>query len=167
MTEIAYDRESAVRYARRWALSRNPEYASFDKLGGDCTNFASQCVFSGSGIMNYTPDVGWFYKSILNRSAPWSGVLYLYQFLTNNQGPGPYGRNMPLFMAKPGDIIQLNIDGERFEHSTVVVSTGKQPAPDSIIVAAHSKDTDGKKLSEYEYAALRLIHIEGVRTQDN
>jgi hypothetical protein len=163
MPERPYDRDAAVKYARRWALARNPEYAAFDNLGGDCTNFASQCVFSGSGVMNFTPDVGWFYQSIRQRSAPWSGVTYLYQFLTNNNGPGPYGRNLPLFMAQPGDIIQLNKDGSRFEHSTVIISVEQPPSPDTITVAAHSDDTIGKKLSEYDFRAFRLIHIEGVR----
>jgi hypothetical protein len=163
MSEKPYDRDAAVKYARQWALRRNPEYAAFDKPGSDCTNFASQCVFSGAGVMNFTPDVGWFYQSFRQRSAPWSGVTYLYQFLTNNNGPGPFGRNLPLFMAQPGDILQLNLDGKKFEHSTVVTEVGDPPSPETIKVAAHSEDTDGKKLSEYEYQSFRLIHIDGVR----
>ena len=41
---LPYDRQAAVRYASRWAYGRNPAYADFDALGGDCTNFASQCL---------------------------------------------------------------------------------------------------------------------------
>jgi hypothetical protein len=36
-----YDRSAAVAYAHKWAYSRNPAYYNYDKLGGDCTNFAS------------------------------------------------------------------------------------------------------------------------------
>ena len=46
MREILYNREEAVSYARKWALGRNPAYFDFQKLGGDCTNFASQCIYA-------------------------------------------------------------------------------------------------------------------------
>ena len=39
-----YDRQSAVEYARTWALGRNPRYKDYDQWGGDCTKFISQCV---------------------------------------------------------------------------------------------------------------------------
>ena len=52
MQLLSYDREAAVAYARRFALSRNPAYYDFSDLGGDCTNFASQCIYAGAGIMN-------------------------------------------------------------------------------------------------------------------
>ena len=60
MQLLSYDREAAVAYARRFALSRNPAYYDFSDLGGDCTNFASQCIYAGAGIMNYTPTFGWY-----------------------------------------------------------------------------------------------------------
>ena len=43
-----YQRERAVEYARRWALDRNPLFADFSGIGGNCTNFVSQCVLAGS-----------------------------------------------------------------------------------------------------------------------
>ena len=60
-------------------------------MGGDCTNFASQCIYAGSGVMNYTPTMGWYYSSGSNRSPSWTGVVYLYNFLTGNKSAGPYG----------------------------------------------------------------------------
>ena len=56
-----YDRGAAVRYAKRWAYGRNPAFYDYERIGGDCTNFASQCVYAGSGVMNYTRDLGWYY----------------------------------------------------------------------------------------------------------
>lgn len=47
----AYDRAAAVAYAHRWAFRRNPAYYDYEKIGGDCTNYASQCLYAGSGIM--------------------------------------------------------------------------------------------------------------------
>ena len=52
LIETGYDRRRAVEYALRWALSRNPEYYDFEDIGGDCTNFVSQCLFAGCGVMN-------------------------------------------------------------------------------------------------------------------
>ena len=44
MREQEYEREKAVQYAKKWAYGRNPEYFNFDPIGGDCTNFISQCI---------------------------------------------------------------------------------------------------------------------------
>ena len=56
-----YDRRAAVLYAHRWAYGRNPAFYDYEGLGGDCTNFASQCIYAGSGVMNFTPTFGWYY----------------------------------------------------------------------------------------------------------
>jgi hypothetical protein len=69
MNNNNYSREKAVAYARKWAHERNPAYYNFDSLGGDCTNFCSQCLYAGCGIMNYTRDTGWYYTSLNNRTA--------------------------------------------------------------------------------------------------
>ena len=83
MREIPYNRIAAVAYARRWALDRNPAFYDFENIGGDCTNFASQCIYAGAGIMNFTPVMGWYYNSPSDRTASWSGVEYLYNFLAS------------------------------------------------------------------------------------
>lgn len=71
MHEIPYNRFAAVAYARTWATSRNPAYYNFEEIGGDCTNFASQCIYAGARIMNYTPTFGWYYRSSYDRSPSW------------------------------------------------------------------------------------------------
>ena len=53
--EKEYVRERAVMYARKYALVRNPLFYSFAGIGGNCTNFVSQCVLAGSCVMNFTP----------------------------------------------------------------------------------------------------------------
>lgn len=62
MREVKYYRQKAIQYAEKWAFSRNPKYHNFDAVGGDCTNFISQCLYEGCKVMNYTKDVGWYYK---------------------------------------------------------------------------------------------------------
>ena len=71
-----YRRLRAVLYARRWALGRNPAYYDYSDLGGDCTNFVSQCVYAGCGVMNYTPDFGWYYRTPEDRAPAWTSVAF-------------------------------------------------------------------------------------------
>lgn len=159
MRELFYNRQWAVNYARVWAYSRNPRFYDFSDLGGDCTNFASQCIFAGAGVMNYTPEVGWYYINANNRSPSWTGVEFLYDFLVNNLSVGPYGREVSTDGVLPGDIVQLaDFEGD-FYHTLVIVATMPQ-----ILVAAHSRDVLNKPLEDYNFNAARFIHIEGVRT---
>lgn len=159
MREIPYDRAAAVSYARRWALGRNPAYYNFEEIGGDCTNFASQCIYAGARTMNFTPVMGWYYRSSYDRTASWSGVDYLYNFLVNNRSVGPYAHIVTLNEAQPGDIVQLGTQTGAFYHSPVITSVSPM-----ILVAAHTFDALDRPLSSYIYGIARFIHIDGVRT---
>ena len=153
-----YNREAAVNYAREWAFRRNPDFYDFQYIGGDCTNFASQCIYAGSGIMNYTPIYGWYYRSLSDRSASWSGVEYLYNFLTTNNSVGPFASVVSQDEILPGDIIQLGRANGDFYHTLVVVNTVPE-----ILVAAHTNDALDRPLSSYNYDVARFLHIESVR----
>lgn len=168
MRKISYNRQAAVRYAKQWAFSRNPAYYNFDRVGGDCTNFASQCLFAGCGVMNYTPDLGWYYRSANDRAAAWTGVEYFYRFLVDNNdlsagigaGAGPYAVETDLDGLEIGDFVQLGRDAGDFYHTPVVVGfRGKEP-----LLAAHTYDAFNRPLSDYSYARLRCLHIIGART---
>ncbi len=160
---LPYKREKAVEYAHKWAFSRNPAYYDFSALGGDCTNFASQCVYAGAGIMNYKPVYGWYYVNAGNRTPSWTGVEYFYNFMVGNTGVGPFMQLVDLHNILPGDVIQLKFDGPNFEHNPVVVSVGSVPDPSNILVAAHTFDADDRPLNTYPYTALRPLHVLGVR----
>lgn len=54
MRTIEYDRNKAKAYAKKWAYLRNPQYYDYTYLGGDCTNFISQCIFQGAPHMSYS-----------------------------------------------------------------------------------------------------------------
>ena len=153
-----YNREKAVSYAREWALGRNPKFYNFDGIGGDCTNFVSQCLYAGSGVMNYTKDTGWYYISAGNRAAAWAGVEFLHKFLTTNKKDGPFGVELSIEYTQPGDIIQLSYDGHKFGHSLFVMDI--HPI---ILVSHHSSENRlNRPFSDYLYHQARLIHIEGV-----
>ena len=159
---MIYQRQKAVEYARKWAFGRNPGYYDFQYLGGDCTNFASQVLYAGSGIMNYTPTFGWYYIGVNNRAPAWTGVNELYNFLINNRGPGPQGRVVDLEEVEAGDIIQLKFGyGDRFDHSPVVVKRGEN-TPETILLAAHTGDAYNRPLASYNYREYRCIHIYNV-----
>jgi hypothetical protein len=162
LLEIPYDRQAAVEYANYWAYRRNPRFYSFDEIGGDCTNFVSQCIFAGCGVMNFTPTYGWYYLDINDRAPAWTGVIYLHQFLTTNRGPGPFGREVPLAELEAGDVIQMALGGrEEFGHTVVVTRPGS--GPEEILIASHDNNANCRQVATYAYNAIRGIHIEGAR----
>lgn len=161
LKELVYDRKAAVEYARKWAFGRNPAFYDFSNIGGDCTNFASQCIYAGAGVMNYTPTYGWYYISANDRTASWTGVEYLYNFLVNNEGVGPYAKVVPLNELEIGDVVQLGRATGDFYHTPVVVGFRNG----EILVAAHSYDAFDRTLSSYRAAQTRGIHILGVRAE--
>ena len=164
MKNIPYDRGKAVAYARKWALGRNPRFYNFSGLGGDCANFASQCIYEGIGVMNFAPLYGWFYRSSSDRTPSWTSVKYLHSFLTENSaGVGPYAKIVPLQGVMPGDIIQIATQQENFHHTLVVVQAGATPNRDNVLIAAHSYDSLDRPLSTYDISQLRCLHILGGR----
>lgn len=156
--EIIYYRDSALAYARRWARDRNPKYMDFEKLGGDCTNFASQCLYTGCDIMNYAPPLKWYYNSPTDRAPSWSGVHFFWEFLLNNKSAGPYGALVEPSLLLPADFIQLS-DGKRYHHTLIVVDVSGC----DMLLAAHSRDAYAAPLSAYTYESIRYIKIAGIR----
>lgn len=158
-----YDRKSAIEYAKKWAYLRNPKYYNFDPVGGDCTSFASQCIYEGSKVMNYDKQKGWYYINGNNKSPSWTGVEFLYKFLVDNKGIGPFGKIVDINDIELGDIAQISFDGKKFAHSLVIIEIGNIPRLDNILIAAHTFDTLNKQISEYNYKKIRFIHINEVR----
>lgn len=158
-----YDRIKAKEYAKKWAYSRNPKYYNFDSIGGDCTSFISQCIYAGSGIMNYTKNTGWYYNSVNDRSPSWSGVEFLYKFLINNKSVGPIGNIVEIDKLEIGDIIQLSFDGIKFGHTLIIVNIGDILTLDNIYTASHTYDSYNRRVSLYKFKNIRFIHINGVK----
>ena len=154
-----YNRENAVAYARRWALDRNPLFVDFTGRGGDCTNFVSQAILAGSCAMDYAETFGWYYISLNERSPSWTGVGYFYDFITGNQGVGPFGRDATLDELEIGDVIQLAKNGEGYYHTLLVVGFENNDT----LVAAQTDNAYGRPLSTYTNDYARYIKILGVR----
>ena len=163
---LPYNRRAAVAYAHKWAYSSNPAFNDFSEIGGDCSNLASHCLYAGTGIMNFTPEYGWYYIDANNKAPAWTGVEYFYNFMTRREeSAGPVAEVSSISGMLPGDVIQLSFDGEGWNHSPVVVRLLRQPAlrPADILIAAHSYDADNRPLSTYDYRAIRFLHFTGVR----
>ena len=165
MKIIDYNRKNAVDYANTWAYSRNKNYYDFSLLGGDCTNFASQCLYAGCNQMNYTKIYGWYYKNVNDRSPSFTGVKYFYDFLINNSskkignGVGPFGSEIDINKVRKGDFIQLGKNNKGYYHTLVVVDTSNE----GIKTASHSFDSFNRELLSYNFDYLRVISIDGVR----
>ena len=168
-----YDREKAVEYAQQWYNKRNPEYLEYDLYGGNCQNFASQCVHAGGMDMdikgNYTCQ--WkFYGKDLNlkqvasgRSYSFIGVDEFYTYAIYNSTSGLVTQpDIDLKYAQKGDIIQVGAYG-KWRHSLVVsdVLTDENGTQTEIILASNTADRWNYPMSAYIYTYPRLIHIDG------
>lgn len=164
-----YDRGRAVEYAKKWALSRNDLFYDFTGGGGNCTNFASQCVLAGSLVMNPTEIFGWYYVSIDNRAPAWTGVEEFYNFMCGlgdfapkNERVGPFCTEVERERAEVGDVVQLANPMGEFYHSLVVSGFSEDG---DILVCAQSNDALDRPLSTYNYAVARFLHVEGVNVE--
>ncbi len=162
-----YDRDRAVEYARKWALSRNPIFENFSGQGGDCTNFVSQAVYAGSCQMDLTPTFGWYFKSLEDRAPAWTGVDAFFDFMIGSgdfppavERPGPFGYAAEQEQVEVGDVVQLiNSDGAAY-HTLIITELNDDG---EIFVSAHTNDVLDRPLSSYENAvAKRFIRILGV-----
>ena len=156
-----YNRENAVAYARKYAFSQNSLFANFAGIGGNCTNFVSQCIYAGSCEMNYKPTFGWYYISLDDRSPSWSGVEYFYNFIIENSDVGPFGRVATSDELENGDVIQLARNEEGYYHTLLVVGFDGE----DILVAAQTDNAYARPLSTYDYDYARYIKILGVRLE--
>lgn len=165
---LPYDRDRAVMYARKWALSRNPLFVDFSDAGGNCTSFVSQCVYAGCCNMNFTRDFGWYYISGEDRAPAWSSVEYFYDFLVGNPefveangGTGPFASEVSRELIQKGDVIQLADESGDFYHTLII----SELQPNEILVCAHTNDALDRPLSTYNYSSLRYLHIRGSRIE--
>ena len=163
-----YNPVNAIAYAERWALERNPLFSNYTGIGGDCTNFVSQCILAGSCKMNFTQDFGWYYINDANRAPAWTGVEFFYDFITQsqefisqNRGIGPFGTEISRPAVRPGDAVQLSNELGDFYHTLFVSRIENQ----EILVCAHSDDALNRPLSSYNYNTERFIRILGVRIE--
>ncbi|MBQ9845121.1 MAG: amidase domain-containing protein [Oscillospiraceae bacterium] len=168
-----YDREKAVEYAAQWCNKRSSEYLEYDLYGGNCQNFASQCIHAGGMDMDikgsytcqwkfYGKDLN-FYQSAAGRSYSWIGVDEFYTYAVNNSGTGlALQPDISLEYAEKGDVIQVGAY-YKWRHSLVVADVLRDENGNvtEIILASNTADRWNYPLSAYIYTYPRLIHVDG------
>ncbi len=148
-----YDRQKAISYAEKYAFSPNPKYYFFDVIGGDCTNFVSQCLFAGGFEMVFSEYDGWFYVSANHRSASWTAVYYFRRFLLSGKFP-PKGKIVSKEEVTEGDIVFLH-DGERFYHTLLITKI----KDGEIFTSSHSYPSFNRPLKTYP-SEKEFVYIE-------
>ena len=160
---IEYNRHRATEYALAYAHKRNKAFYDFSELGGNCTNFVSQCLLAGGMIQNYDYPFGWFYKNINNRSPSFSGVEYLYNFLTRiDFTRGPFAKVVNIQDTQLGDIIQFKQTEPKFTHSLIITKLNAND-PTNPYVTTNSYDVENKPLNAYWFTQARALNIVGSR----
>lgn len=149
-----YNRNAAYEYARKWWNKTNPKYLNFHGLGGDCTNFTSQCVHAGGITMDLEKPYIWKYFSSehnstserIGRSSSWTSVMEFRKYAQLNT----FGKGLraeighDLKVVERGDIVQIED-----EHSTLVVNNiYKQDQLIDILISSHSDNRFNESLIE-------------------
>ncbi len=157
-----YNINEAVKYALRYALEINPEYWNYEKWGGDCTNYVSQCLYAGEIPFDQSGmDVRyrWYWYSDRKRTPSWTAANSLKFYMENNtvdeDGSPSLGlKAIPIKLDQllRGDIVQLVDDNNCAYHSMIV--TGYLVEGDLVVdylVCQHSgyDQEDEGKLRNY------------------
>ena len=154
---MIYNPQKAIEYAKIWWNKRNPKFYNFDNIGGDCTNFVSQCLFAGNIEMNQK---SWFYFSLSNRSPSWTGVNEFYDFCTNNNSNwGPKASVVSMSEVEVGDVVQICQNKDVFHHTLLIVDILGEKTLQNILTACHSNDAINKRLSDYNIKKIRFLKI--------
>lgn len=158
-----YDRELAVEYALRYALTPNERYPYF---AADCTNFTSQCLVAGGIPMHYGKTGHhdcWFYENLNLRSSSWAGSK-LFRWYMKSKKCRIQWESADWFSVEPGDLIQLLRDGEAY-HSLIVTDVIDVNGNRSdVLFSCHTLNRRNVSLAEtYSMVEKEYYHIKGIR----
>ena len=179
-----YDRTSAANYSLTYTTSTgvntrsyyNDNFFNFASLGGDCMNFASQCMYAGFGgsddkaaIDSYAYPMeqagsSWYTNSSGNKSPSWAGTLSFLNYANAANGIVPSQDNIlfNVYFTNASDlkdiynwqnrllgsVLLVNNDGHAMVISKVTGSSTSQ-----IFVSAHTNDVKLVPLSQCLSAA--------------
>ena len=166
-----YSVNQAVKYALKWANSRNKKYK---KHRNDCTNFVSQCVNAGGKKMN-KPKCWPLDKNILDttkfwavksfraivttwkETSSWIGVNDFYTYWKKHNASLQFCSSIKELQkkAKKGDIVQLH-NSKKWHHS-IIITAGKKG---NWKYSAHSKQRRNEPVKnikgEKKYRIIRI-----------
>ncbi len=168
-----YNRDGAIRYAKKWCKDHNPNYVYYDgtNKNTDCANFVSQCMYEGGGMpMKNTANNGydvWYYYGAGNRSSSWTGAQSLRLFIKKNIIGYPrmgytFLSNDQVGQLQKGDLVfALNKDGTNKNKRTAGHVAMVDHVTDGIVfMYAHSAAKDNQKW-ETPLEDTILCHFDG------
>lgn len=101
-------------YARKHALTLNyPRWGNYESMGGDCTNFTSQCLYAAGVPFDNSGGYTWYWYSDSNRAPAWTHAGFFKNYALNNNTSstsnyGLYARASDWNSVYLCDIVQLN-----------------------------------------------------------
>ncbi len=165
-----YDREKAVAYAEQFWQRRNGVWADFSARGGNCQNYASQCLLEGGIPMDYEGEARWYSKryedfveSMEGRTTSWAAVRFFRDYAEKNRGYGLAAAvDRPYFSGEPGDILQMGVE-EETHHTTVITRllTDEQGNPVDYLLCSNTANLKDFPAAAYPYPYRNLIKIYG------
>lgn len=149
-----YDRNTAVLYALKYGLNPNPSYKymkPFETVGGDCSNFISQCLKAGGAPMAFGTLKPWWYErkgtnnvSDDTWSLSWTVANSLYLCLKVRYEKKIWGLSGmevdDINMLEEGDIIQYENSKGVIYHSAIITSFQAIPGGRAPLITQHSYD---------------------------
>ena len=141
-----FSRFAMKSYQNNWALSRNPIWADYTGLGGDCQNYASQVIKAGGAPFDESGSYKWYWYSDANRSPSWTGVISMQNYIRYNSGLGPNGKFVSSASTLlTGDMVHIDLNSNgTYDHAVVIYNPGSSPT-----VSGHTEDCINKRLSEF------------------
>ena len=167
----AYDREQAVLYADEWIGTRNGEWADYTGRGGNCQNYASQCLLAGGIPMDREGSAVWKWygedldngSSAAGRSSSWTGVDEFWQYAAQNEGFGLAAAvDCPFDTGEAGDLIRMGFP-ENWNHVVIITDVVMDEAGETVDYLIDSNTSDMKNFpaSAYPLPCRSLIKIYG------
>ncbi len=167
-TNWAYNRTAALNYAYAWNTHlRNPLYADYSSVGGDCTNYTSQCLIAGGAPNDNITPYTWYYygPNPPNRTTSWTSVQPFYDYLVNNWTPwGLWGYPTNFAGVAEADLIQYKWKaGAAWAHTMIITWIWRDSAGgnSSIYVSGHTNDEYNVPLAGQLYNAIRYLKVGG------
>ena len=166
-----YDRQAALRYARRYVQERNGEWEDYGSRGGNCQNYASQVLHAGGIPMDIYGDAvwKWYWDEVSNgpgargRSSSWTGVDEFMAYAEANTGYGLAAEmDAPYYDGEPGDLLHMGMDGD-WGHTVVIsaVVTDEEGRTVDYLVDSNTGDLSDYPASLYGYPEIVLTKIAG------
>lgn len=166
-----YNSTAAVAYARQGVGRRRNGWPSFDRSGGNCQNFVSQCLYAGGVPMDSEKPGQWkCYGARLNttyqpngRSASWASVSNFLAYIQENEGFGLVAHADALYYTgEPGDILHMRTN-DGWRHTVMITKTMKNNSGivADYLIASNTMDLIDFPASAYHYTDQMLIKVYG------